>query len=215
MAIYKKAVLTQKAIELLTKTVAGNKLEFTRMAVGDGQYKEDVDLKNIRYLNNERQSTPITSVTATSDKVARVRGVVTNESLKQSYYLKEVGLFAKDPDKGEILYAYAQAEIADLMPAHADRLPCSKTIDILTVVNDTENIIVNYNPADIVSRADLEEMLKDIRNLVLIPKGEDIPISKRKKDTFYIKIIDSISDTGGTQQSIYRVSPNMGLEMYD
>lgn len=214
MAIYKKAILTQQAIELLTKTVAGNKLEFTRMTVGDGQYKEDVDLKNIKYLNNEKQSATITSVAAVNDKVARIRGVVTNENLKQSYYLKEVGLFAKDPDKGEILFSYAQAEIADLMPAHAKRLPCSKTIDMLTVVNDTEDIIVNYNPADIVSRKDLEEMLKDVSSLILIPKGEDIPISKRKKDTFYIKVIEKLSDTQGTQK-LYRVSPNMGLEMLD
>lgn len=214
MAIYKKAILTQQAIELLTKTVAGNKLEFTRMAVGDGQYKEDVDLKNIRYLNNEKQSATITSVAAVNAKVARIRGVVTNENLKQSYYLKEVGLFAKDPDKGEILFSYAQAEIADLMPSHANRLPCSKTIDMLTVVNDTENIIVNYNPADIVSREDLEEILKATANLILIPKGEDIPISERKKDTFYIKVIDKLSDTQGTQK-LYRVSPNMGLEILD
>lgn len=212
MAIYKKAILTQKAIELLTKTVAGNKLEFTRMAVGDGQYKEDVDLKNIRFLNNEKQNATITSVTAVNDKVARIRGVVTNENLKQSYYLKEVGLFAKDLDNGEILFSYAQAEIADLMPAHANRLPCSKTIDMLTVVNDTENIIVNYNPADIVSREDLEEMLKATSSLILIPKDEDIPISERKKDTFYIKVINKLSDTQGTQK-LLRVSPNMGLEM--
>lgn len=213
MALYKKAVLTQKAIELLAKTLAGNKLKFTRMAVGDGEYKPDVDLKNIRYLNNERQSMNITSIKAVNQNVARVRGVVSNENLKQSYYIKEVGLFAEDPDIGEILYSYAQAEIADLMPAHANRLPCSKTIDMLTVVNDTENIVVNYNPSDLVSREDLEEMIKDLCRIIIIPKGEDIPISERKKDTFYIKVINKVSSDIPDTQNLLRVSPNMGLEM--
>lgn len=215
MALYKKAILTNYAIELITKTIAGNKLEFTKIAVGDGEYAETVDLKSINTLNNERQSAKITSVQAVNKKIARVRGVITNENLRQNYYIKEVGLFAKDPDRGEILYSYAQTEISDLMPAHNSRLPCSKTIDMLTVVNDTEDIIVNYNPSDIVSREDLEEMLEGICRIIIIPKGEDIAISERKVNTFYIKVIDKISPDNQGSKKLFRISPNMGLEMLD
>lgn len=212
MALYKKAILTNYAIELIAKTIAGNKLEFTKIAVGDGEYAETVDLKSMNNLNNERQSAKITSVQAVNKKIARVRGVITNENLRQNYYIREVGLFAKDPDRGEILYSYAQTEIADLMPAHNSRLPCSKTIDMLTAVNDTEDIIVNYNPSDIVSKEDLEEFLTNLSNIVIIPKEESIPVEQRKENTYYLKIIDGIVVN---VPKYIRVSPNMGLKPID
>lgn len=81
-----------------------------------------------------------------------VKFIITNKqdtgNLKNGYYVKEVGIYAQDPDEGEILYALAVgvANQWDYMPAYNDLLPSTITMDFLTeVANATDVTIVTPN----------------------------------------------------------------------
>lgn len=54
----------------------------------------------------------------------------------------------------------------------------------------------------------------DSTNIIVIPEGEDIPISSRKEGNFYFKVksSDEINLNGGITGRI-AVSPNMGLKV--
>ena len=53
------------------------------------------------------------------DPMTRVNAYMTNETLTEFMLFSEVGVFAADPDEGEILYAYASAgERGDFLPAY-------------------------------------------------------------------------------------------------
>ena len=56
----------------------------------------------------------------------------------------EVGIFANDPDEGEILYAIAIAETDqwDYMPAYNDLLPSTITVDFLTEVANADEVVI-------------------------------------------------------------------------
>ena len=65
--------------------------------------------------------------------------------LKNGYYVKEIGIFATDPDEGEILYALAIAETDqwDYMPAFNDLLPSTITIDFLLEVSNAKDVTIH------------------------------------------------------------------------
>lgn len=65
-------------------------------------------------------------------------------NLQAGYYVKEVGIFAQDPDEGEILYAIAIGveNQWDYMPAYNDLLPSTITVDFLTEVANADSVTI-------------------------------------------------------------------------
>jgi len=78
-----------------------------------------------------------------------VKFIITNyksesEYLTQGYYVREIGLYAQDPDEGEILYAIATAVSGheDYLPSYNDLLPSTITIDMLTEVANADTVTI-------------------------------------------------------------------------
>jgi hypothetical protein len=77
-----------------------------------------------------------------------VKFIITNKqdsgNLANGYYVKEVGIFATDPDEGEILYAIAIAveNQWDYMPAYNDLLPSTITVDFLAEVSNADEVTI-------------------------------------------------------------------------
>ena len=65
-------------------------------------------------------------------------------NLEHGYYVKEVGIFANDPDEGEILYAIAVAitDQWDYMPAYNNLLPSTITVNFLTEVSNASEVTI-------------------------------------------------------------------------
>lgn len=109
--IFNEAVLTTKGIALLAKAQAGRcTIALTKAETGDGAYADGEDLKARTALKSQRQTFPLITVRTQNATNVYVKFIITNKpesggNLAQGYYVKEVGLFATDPDEGEILYA--------------------------------------------------------------------------------------------------------------
>ncbi len=116
MADFKNLTLTILGSELLEKAIAGTTLEFTRAAVGDGRVADGTDISGLTALVNEKKSIPIHSIEF-KDGLTTVTIVFSNSDLSVGFQVRELGLFAKDPEKGEILYAVANAgDDSDWLP---------------------------------------------------------------------------------------------------
>lgn len=103
-------VLTKKGLELLQKLQVGEipAIEFSDVAVGDGLWaSSDINL-DIAALKSVRIKTGIGSKKTTTrgeDTIVTISATLNNENITKSFYVREVGLYAKDGES-EILYAY-------------------------------------------------------------------------------------------------------------
>ncbi|NFI47877.1 hypothetical protein FDA77_18825, partial [Clostridium botulinum] len=109
MAIFKNMSITEKGISLYAKAQAGQQINFTKLQIGSGQI-ENRNPMTLTTLLEPKLDVPIVSIIANSElKSAAIIGKITNKNVKEAMYICELGLFANDPDEGEILYGYVSA----------------------------------------------------------------------------------------------------------
>ncbi|QDY23226.1 hypothetical protein CGQ39_19820 (plasmid) [Clostridium botulinum] len=109
MAIFKNMSITEKGISLYAKAQAGQQIKFTKLQIGSGQI-ENRNPMTLTTLLEPKLDVPIVSIIANSElKSAAIIGKITNKNVKEAMYICELGLFASDPDEGEILYGYVSA----------------------------------------------------------------------------------------------------------
>jgi len=147
--MFNDAVLTQKGIALLAKAQAGKcTIKLTRAASGNGSYTGTEDLSQRTALKSEKQTFALDSVKTQNLTNVFIKFTITNKqesgNLTNGYLVTEIGLFATDPDEGEILYAIATGVSGqcDYMPAYNDLIPSTITIDFLTEVSNADNVTI-------------------------------------------------------------------------
>lgn len=148
---FQSSVLTAAGLLLNAKVQAGlcGAVELTKAQAGDGTYADGDDLESMTALKSPKQTFPIEAESARDSNNVFVTFQITNHQesgdLETGYYVKEIGLFANDPDEGEILYAIAvgTANQWDYMPAYDDLLPTIITVDFLTTVANADSVTVD------------------------------------------------------------------------
>nr|WP_245368617.1 phage tail protein [Paenibacillus silagei] len=132
--------LTNKGLVLQGKAQAGGKLNYTRIAVGDGSLTGQA-VPAMNGLISQKINLPITRITTQPPNKAIIGSVLRNADVSTGFYWREVGVFAQDPDAGEILYAYANAGVtADYIPPGGGSDIIEKTFDCVVVVGTAANI---------------------------------------------------------------------------
>ncbi|WP_061343004.1 hypothetical protein [Clostridium botulinum] len=230
MAIFNNMSLTNKGQILYAKAQSGIKLRFTKMMVGSG----DIDSRNpstLLALINPQFDIGIQSITPNTElKTATISGTINNEKVNEAIYICEIGLFAEDPDEGEILYAYGTAGKYGDYYAPASQGAYSWNYQINAAIGNAANVTVelsnlSYDYAVINSNQNFEVIsggnqkeinksidnkIKDKINLVI---SEELPeIDKRDRKTLYFKVTDIVNT--GTNNNV-KVSPKMGIKVID
>lgn len=133
-------VFTTRGKVLQSKAQAGTKLTFTKLAIGDGELGSQSVLE-LTDLKSKKLDIPISSIKVLTGGLASVGGTFTNKELTTGFYWRELGLFATDPDIGEILYCYGNAgALAEYIPASGGSQILEKRIDIETIVGNATNV---------------------------------------------------------------------------
>ena len=147
--LFKEAVLTKKGIALLAKVQAnGAKIELTKAVSGDGSYSTSEDLTARTSLKSQKQEFKFAAVKRQNETNVFIKFLITNKqnggNLANGYYIKEVGIYAKDPNEGEILYAIAIANENqwDYLPAYSDLLPSTITVNFLIEVSNADTVVI-------------------------------------------------------------------------
>ena len=142
--------MTTKGINLQTKVQAGATLNFTKMKVGDGVLSSSTTLASLTDLVESKLEVEIESVTSLGDGTYRVRGTLTNSSVTTGFFLREVGVFATDPDDGEILYSVANAgDECDYLPAGGGSVVVEEVLDIITAVGSASSVTATINEGSV------------------------------------------------------------------
>ena len=162
MASYKKTVHTDKAFTLIGKMIAGNvsELEFTKIKVSDKDYSKhtEEELKKLTVLEQIKQETLVSEKTPVGDNAVNIHGIIYNTDLQNSYYLRTIGVYANDPDEGEILYSVTATEVGDYIPTPNGNNITTAIIDILTEISDAK-VNLSGNPSALVDVSMLNKKL--------------------------------------------------------
>lgn len=155
MAGWNKATMTDVGEALQAKVVAGlTKLTFTKIKVGSG-----VSTTNAQALTDVIASKwETTNFTVKRDgKIVTVDTFITNTGITEAFRMTEIGLFAQDPDKGEVLYAYLTDSEPDRMPAEGGSTVVSQELSLGMTFSNSGNVTLTVNMGALVTREQLEE----------------------------------------------------------
>lgn len=169
MASFNPTVITSRGHALSAKIQSGTtKMAFTRIALSSRDYT-GTNLETLTSLTNIQQTTLVSNVSVINTASVRVRGAVNNASLTAGYYINTIGLYAQDPDLGEILYSVTTAATADWMPPNDGVSVSSILIDLITVISNASNVNLKVDPtatATIADITDLQNQIDDLRGIV-------------------------------------------------
>lgn len=107
MASWSNATITAKGYALQAKLLSTIPLVITRVVSGSGRVTAG-QLVNQTTVSGEKQNLSVESLSYDSNGNAIIKTSLNNKGLTSGYTCHQIGIYASDPDEGEILYAIAQ-----------------------------------------------------------------------------------------------------------
>jgi len=155
MAEWSNAIMTDVGNALQAKVNAGQtKLTFTKIKVGSGvNVTNPLALTDV--ISSKWETTNI--IVKREGKIVSVDTFITNSGITEAFRMSEIGVFAKDPDKGEILYAYLTDPEPDRMPAEGGSVVVSQELSIGMMFSNTGNVSLTVNMGALVNQEQLNE----------------------------------------------------------
>ena len=166
MAEFSKVVITAKGQALLAKMIAGaGNVEFTKVCVSSTAYTVD-QLEALTALTEVKQTSLVSKITRTNNVAIKVETAFTNTELTAGYYMRTLGLYALDPDDGEILYA-ATVETSGncYVPPYNGITETGAYITIVTTVGNAESVSLEVDSAAFATIGDIRELEEKIADL--------------------------------------------------
>lgn len=149
---------TKKGLSLLTKLTQGSSLKITRAVVGTGYVKPDV-LANQTAVSGIKQNLRFKAASYPETGTCKLPMFLTNEGLTTGYKARQVGLYAMDPDEGEILYFISQSESGMDVPSETIMPEYSATWAFYFRYGQADNVNVTVDPSHTIT----EDMLNEVR----------------------------------------------------
>lgn len=146
MSNWGKPVLTKQGLKLQAKVDAGSRMQLTQCKIGSGTLSSGQNLEDLTALIAPVQTLPIASISYSENNSACVIAAVTdNSNVTSGYYLREFGVYARDPDDGEILYAVASDSEPDFIPAKGTSTVISQEIGVALTFANAANVTAAVN----------------------------------------------------------------------
>ena len=128
--------------------------------------------------------------------------------------MTEAGVYAQDPDDGEILYAYLDMS-DDPQMVYDSESAISKFLEmtLVVVVGTVEQITAVINPQSLVSREDFDQKISSLQEgkVNIVVTDTEIPVESREKNTFYLTVKKSGTIIPGS--GVIMASPYVGYKI--
>lgn len=179
-AEFKPGVLTNKGLALLAKWQLGRCTPtITRCVIGSGSYGASESLATRTSLKAQKLSVGISTKYIQNDYTILLKSVFDNSTLTAGFKVTEIGVYAADPDDGEILYSMAvtaDESVADYLPAYNGTYPSTIVFNYQVEVSNAANVTIQagtgaYAPAD-----DFNALVEDVDALTIIARANELAI---------------------------------------
>lgn len=183
-------VLTDKGTALLAKLTQGNTLSITRAVTGAGFVTPGLLAKQTE-VTDPKQELSFRPVSYPETGKCAIPTALTNDSLETGYEATQVGIYAMDPDDGEILLFISQAPDAQsgtIIPSKTEMPGYAAEWTFYLAYGQADMVNVTVDQAGAVSRAEFEERMEKCATL-----GEDGKVPEEQlPDTTYIPVTSEV-----------------------
>lgn len=198
--------LTDEGISMLIRAMDGDSIKFTKFAFGDGVPNNVASMTGLANLKLEIGITDFEK----KDGYLLLTGYCNSTDIEESFYAKELGVYAKDSNDIEKLYAYRYTEIdVDFFPAISTGRNLEISFSVVVQIGNAENVSAVLVESDaFVSKKDFQNHVddKNPHNTT----AEDIGASPKNHKHTASDITDGILPVtrGGTGVSSYQALAN-------
>ena len=166
MAQYPSVVVTNKGHDLISTANATNKaVRYIKAVVGDGQLNNK-SVESLTAMISPKLELPLSTGVDLGDGKWRVSFALSNSTLTNGFYAREVGVFAKldgQDDSTAILFGYTNGgNYVDYIPPKTTPID-SQVFNCDFVIGDAENVTVNILDGTFVTHQALTNAI-DIHN---------------------------------------------------
>ena len=161
MNVWANAVITEKGLSLLAKLTQGNTLDITKAVTGAGFVTPGFLSKQIEVMD-PRQNLTLKTVSYPEVGKCKFPVSLTNEGLTTGYNATQVGVFAEDPDEGEILFFIVQVMNAGSgtpIPSETDMPGYCAEWTFYFQYGQADGVNVSVDPSNTVSRSEMEDYI--------------------------------------------------------
>lgn len=212
-------ITTQGAI-LAAKTLQSKTLKFSRFKIGSGSLQEGsvAEIKALTDLVNEEMDFDITKISRESATQVTVRGLFKNTDAESGFWLRELGLYAIDPDtEDEILFAYINYDNEAEYINNSISEKKEHYYDMIITVDNADNVTITVDPStvyvteeDLLEKADeltqdYDAKFSNLKSIVVAPNGAAHNAIFRGKDITDLFYNGTLSQqiTAGTFDDIF------------
>lgn len=155
--------LTRRGLRLIDKLLASKaSLRLTRACAGDGVLGEDQNPKLFDQLLHQTADLSIAGIYNAEGGEAVMHLQATSLGVQQGYFIREAGVYAQDPDEGEVLYAYAVLE--EPLWIRPEKHTVSNIADLLltVIVSEVQEVTVDISTGALVTVPMFEERMRPL-----------------------------------------------------
>lgn len=166
-------IITKRGMQLLVKLMATKGvLTFTRVAIGTGSIPNGYDPASMIELVQYKMDGVISKCSAEED-VARITMQVSSVGIETGFIMTEMGVFASDPDIGEILYAYLDMK-DDPQYIYAEGGETQKFVEttLEVAIEHATKVSTYINPSSLITKEDFDTEIEKITEPEFDDSGE-------------------------------------------
>lgn len=162
MNIWENTVITDKGIALLTKLMEGNTLAITRAVTGTN-YVVPALLREQTEIIDPQQTLTFRKITYPEEGKCCLPCWMTNDELETGYTAKQVGVYANDPDEGEVLFFIAQAtrDTGTIVPSKDESPGYSAEWAFYFNYGPASSVTLMVDPSNVVTRPIMEQYVTE------------------------------------------------------
>nr|WP_254654289.1 pyocin knob domain-containing protein [Enterococcus faecalis] len=207
---FNKSVVTNQGRELMAKLLSKKATtEFTQVAISSTEY-QDSQLEELTVLSNIKQTSKAQAYSNNKTTVSAT-AAINNEGITEGYYINTVGLYATDPDKGEILYSVSTAKVNGYMPPDIGVSKSGFSFTIYTEVGNAAQVDVTVDPSGYANKSDIQILSERITKNKNDSEEKFIPKLSAENGLFVRKNSKILDLNDAVEPGIYSI-PATGVE---
>ena len=160
MNIWSNAVMTEAGLALQAKLLSGSTLTLTKAETGAGTVSVE-QLPSQTAVTTPTQTLNVRSLATPEPGEAALTCYLTNDTQTTSYTVTQVGIYAQDPDDGEILYFITQAASGEglIVPSNDEMPGYTAEWTFYFGIGQADSVNVTVSPANTISQLQAEQMI--------------------------------------------------------
>lgn len=177
MADFGRFRITNSGIEIEYKAQSTGTINFTKFVLGDGYYTGAIrELTNVVNPVMNATITRLNVQTSATNKKVAIGFNIDTSQITTGFYLREIGLFAEDPDTGnDVLVFYGNAgETADYISSSSSSTISEKLIDLNIYIDDVDTITATMDTSMVYVNKPEFDSFKNSTNETLVNKVDKV-----------------------------------------